>query len=404
MRILHAIPGLSERSGGPTTALVGLACAQAAAGDSVTVLVCTREGDVIAAADRLATSGVVLHTVGPCRGPLLRHPRLAATTRHLVANHDVVHAHGVWEDVQYQVARACLAEGMPFVIRSCGALDEWSLRRKWLKKALYRFWRLDRVLAEADAIHCTTAAEAASTGTLRCPTPIVVEPNGIAVEEFATLPERGALRGSLAVGDAPLIVFLGRIHPGKGVEYLIPALGRMRTPGAILAVVGSDSAGYRAEMERLAEVHGVRDRVLFTGPLAGRRKLEALVDGDVFSLPSQHENFGISIAEAMAAGRPVIVSNRVGIQEEILEAACGSVVPLDVATLATELDAWLADPDRCREAGARGRAFALSAYDWNRIAARWHAHYLRLVAAARDRRLPARRASGSGRSSPSNHG
>ncbi|NBW87592.1 MAG: glycosyltransferase, partial [Planctomycetia bacterium] len=348
MRILHAIPGLTDRSGGPTTALVGLACAQAAAGAKVTVLACTREGDVITAADRLAAAGVALHTVGPCRGPLMRHPRLTDTTRTLVAAHDVVHAHGVWEELQYQVAQACLAERIPFVIRCCGLLDEWSLRRKWLKKAVYRLWRLDRMLADADAIHCTTAAEAVSTGTLRCPTPIVVEPNGIALEDFASLPERGGFRRSLAIGDAPLIVFLGRIHPGKGVEYLIPALAQMRTPGATLAVVGSDSAGYRDEMDRLADTLGVRDRIAFVGPLTGRRKIEALVDADVFCLPSQHENFGISIVEAMAAGRAVVVSEHVGVKEEILAAGAGSVTSLEPARIAAALDDWLGDV-RARE-------------------------------------------------------
>jgi glycosyltransferase involved in cell wall biosynthesis len=386
MRILHAIPGLTDRSGGPTTALVGLACAQAAAGVTVTVLACTREGDVIAAADRLAAAGVALHTVGPCRGPLMRHPRLTDTTRTLVAAHDIVHAHGVWEELQYQVAQACLAEGTPFVIRCCGLLDEWSLRRKWLKKAVYRLWRLDRMLADAAAIHCTTAAEAVSTGALRCPTPIVVEPNGIALEDFATLPARGALRHSLSIGDAPLIVFLGRIHPGKGVEYLIPALAQMRTPGATLAVVGSDSAGYRDEMNRLADAHGVRDRIAFVGSLTGRRKIEALVDADVFCLPSQHENFGISIVEAMAAGRAVVVSEHVGVKEEILAAGAGSVTSLEPARIAAALDDWLGNEQARDEAGARGRDFALRTYDWTLIAARWRRRYEELIAASSRRR------------------
>ena len=382
MRILHAIPGLTDRSGGPTTALVGLACAQAAAGAMVTVLACTREGDVIAAADRLAAAGVVLRTVGPCHGPLMRHPQLAATTRSLVASHDVVHAHGVWEELQYQASRACLAERIPFVIRCCGLLDEWSLRRKWLKKAVYRFWRLDRMLASADAIHCTTAAEAASTGTLRCATTIVVEPNGIGLEDFATLPARGGLRRSLAIGDAPLIVFLGRVHPGKGVESLIPALARVRTPGVTVAVVGSDSAGYRGEMEGLADTHGVRDRVAFVGPLSGRQKIEALVDADVFCLPSQHENFGISIVEAMAAGCAVVVSEHVGIKDEILAAGAGSVTSLDPARIAAALDDWLGDERGRHEAGARGREFALRSYDWALIAARWQRRYEALMAAS----------------------
>jgi glycosyltransferase involved in cell wall biosynthesis len=208
----------------------------------------------------------------------------------------------------------------------------------------------------------------------------VVEPNGIGLEDFACLPERGGLRRSLAVAGAPLIVFLGRVHPGKGVEYLIPALARVRTPGATLAVVGSDSAGYRGEMERLADAHGVRDRVVFVGPLSGRKKIEALVDADVFCLPSQHENFGISIVEAMAAGCAVVVSEHVGIKEEILAAGAGSVTSLDPARIAAALDDWLGDEGGRREAGTRGREFALHTYDWAPIAARWQRRYEELMA------------------------
>lgn len=382
MRILHAIPGLTDRSGGPTTALVGLAGAQAEAGDEVTVLACTREGDVIAAADRLAAAGVTLHTVGPCHGPLMRHPRLIDTVRTLVPGHDVVHVHGVWEELEYQVGRACLAKRIPFVIRGCGLLDEWSLRRKWLKKAVYRIWRLNRLLARADAIHCTTPAEAHSTGKLGCPTPIVVEPNGIDMRDFADLPARGGCRSALGIGAAPLVVFLGRIHPGKGVEHLLPALARLRTPAATLAVIGSDSKGYRGDMERLADALGVRERVRFTGPLTGRRKIEALVDADVFCLPSEHENFGISIVEAMAAGCAVVVSDQVGIRDDVVAAGAGSVVPLDAQRIAVELDAWLGDAARRREAGARARRFALETYDWTLIARRWRRRYGELMAAS----------------------
>jgi glycosyltransferase involved in cell wall biosynthesis len=379
MRVLHVIPGLVESSGGPTTALVGLATAQAQVGENVTILTTLREGQTVAASAELAAAGVSVDVVDRCRGPLLRHPQLAATVAGLVAEHDVVHAHGVWEEVQYQASRACGRSGVPLVIRCCGLLDEWSLSRKWLRKAVYRAWRLDRMLAEAAAVHCSTAAEAASTGRLGFAAPIVVEPNGVRLQEFLDLPQRGAFRASIGRPSAPLILFLGRIHPGKGVEYLIPALRHVATPDATVVIVGGDSGGYREQMERAVAAHHLDDRVIFTGALRGRRKLEALVDADVFCLPSEHENFGISVIEAMAAGCPVVVSEHVGLKEEIRRCGAGSITPLDSEAIARAIDGWLEDAAARHEAGARARACALRDFDWSEIAARWQRRYSQML-------------------------
>lgn len=375
MRVLHAISGLVESSGGPTTALIGLATAQALAGDEVTILTTLREGQKVAAPEELAAAGVHVVSVDHCRGPMLRHPRLARTVAGLVAEHDVVHAHGVWEDVQYQASRACGRSGVPLVIRCCGLLDEWSLSRKWMRKAVYRAWRLDRMLAGAAAVHCSTAAEAASTGRLGFAAPIVVEPNGVRLQEFLELPQRGAFRESIGRPSAPLILFLGRVHPGKGVEYLIPALRHVTTPDAAVVIVGGDSSGYREQMERAVAAHRLDNRVIFTGPLRGRRKLEALVDADVFCLPSEHENFGISVIEAMAAGCPVVVSEHVGLKTEIRDCGAGSVTPLESEAIAHAIDGWLQDSAGRHAAGVRARTCALRDFDWRVIAARWQRRY-----------------------------
>jgi glycosyltransferase involved in cell wall biosynthesis len=110
------------------------------------------------------------------------------------------------------------------------------------------------------------------------------------------------------------------------------------------------------------------------------------MDADVFCLPSQHENFGISIVEAMAAGRAVVVSEHVGVKEEILAAGAGSVTSLEPARIAAALDDWLGNEQARDEAGARGRDFALRTYDWTLIAARWRRRYEELIAASSRRR------------------
>jgi glycosyltransferase involved in cell wall biosynthesis len=199
------------------------------------------------------------------------------------------------------------------------------------------------------------------------------------LDDFRMLPDPSLFRSRLGLDGRPVIGYLGRIHPGKGLEYLVPALATLQNHDAVLVAAGPDSHGYQRAIESLAETHGVRERVFFPGMLRGKAKVEMLCSTDLFVMASHHENFGIAVAEAMAAGCAVIVSDHVGIKSDIEKAACGAVVPLDVSRIAVEIDAWLGDESRCRTAGQRGRTFALTEYDWDQIAARWQAHYESLM-------------------------
>ena len=131
----------------------------------------------------------------------------------------------------------------------------------------------------------------------------------------------------------------------------------------------------------MAEKHGVRDRVLFTGMLRGRERIEALVDADIFALPSYQENFGIVVAEAMAAGCAVIISDQVNIFGDCLEAKAGAVVPCEIDAVARELKRWMADAAMRQSAGANGRAMAMKRYDAVKIALRWKEHYQNMIGA-----------------------
>src|SRR5260370_31655254 len=118
MQILHVIAGLGPQSGGPTTALLGLAAVQVAAGLDVTVLATWKIRDGFAVADRLRGAGVKVIHVGRAVGKLSRHPRLADETDAAVRDSDVVHIHGLWEEVQHQASRAAQRRGGPYVVTS----------------------------------------------------------------------------------------------------------------------------------------------------------------------------------------------------------------------------------------------------------------------------------------------
>jgi glycosyltransferase involved in cell wall biosynthesis len=145
-----------------------------------------------------------------------------------------------------------------------------------------------------------------------------------------------------------------------------------------LAIVGPDSRGYLAPMRAEVARLGLEDRVIFTGMMPGRARIEALVDADLFGLPSEHENFGIAVLEALAAGTPVVISDQVGLWEEVEQAGVGQAVPLDVDRLVAALDGWIADEPRRRDAASRARTLVFQRFTWDQIARRWNDVYREL--------------------------
>src|SRR5262249_15680957 len=153
------------------------------------------------------------------------------------------------------------------------------------------------------------------------------EPNGINLEEFEQLPPRGTYRNRCPqLAGKRMIVFLGRVHPGKGLELLVPAFAQANITDAMLVIVGPDSENFQGGVEETFRRHNISQRVIFTGMLRGADRIAALADADLFALPSFHENFGIAVIEALAAGVPVIVSDEVNVCREIAAAQVGASV------------------------------------------------------------------------------
>jgi glycosyltransferase involved in cell wall biosynthesis len=375
-RVLHVIPRLDAAAGGTVSAMIGQAQAQARGGLHVEVAAAWSNASPVKTCDALQQVGVAVHPIGPVHTSLGWGPATRREVGLLAHNADVVHIHTLFEDIQHQTAGFCRQVRKPYIFHPCGMLDPWSLRQKSLKKKLYMAWRLRRDLDRATAIHVASAGEREQTALLGLKAPLVVVPNGIETREFEDLPAKGQFRGKYRSLDGrPLVVFLGRVHPGKGVELLLPALARMQHRDAMLAVVGPDSRNYLSQMRAEVQRLGLEDRVVFTGMMPGRSRIEALVDADVFALPSEHENFGIAVLEALAAGAPVVISDQVGICQEVTEARVGQAVPLDVDRLTAALDEWLNDAPRRTEAGHRARELVFNRFTWDQIAQRWNEVY-----------------------------
>ncbi|HNM47150.1 MAG TPA: glycosyltransferase [Candidatus Sumerlaeota bacterium] len=386
MKVLHVTSNIDPMSGGPARALMGLVLAQQRAGIECGIF-STWQGTLDRAFFRtFRCANVPVGLVGPCRAPFKRHPDLVAGLEVAMQGAEFVHIHALWEEVQHRAAIIARERGIPYLFRPCGMLDPWSLSQRKLGKGLYIEMRLRRDINRSAGLHFTSEEEKVQASPLKFTASSLVVENGVDLEEFRTMPPRGSFRAGVeAIADRRMILSLSRIHPKKGFDLLIPAFAKAQLQNTILVIAGSDDVGYMPTLLSLVEQHGVKDRVVFTGQLDSRRRLEALADADLFVLPSYQENFGIAVVEAAAAGLPCIISRNVNIQAEIVRAGAGDVVDLDANDLAEKLKAWMADDQRRSEAGRRARDFAFQRFDWDPIGRRWRDEYERIISEGRGR-------------------
>jgi glycosyltransferase involved in cell wall biosynthesis len=247
--------------------------------------------------------------------------------------------------------------GVPYYVFTHGMLDPWFKHRyplKHLKKRLYWNWAEHRVLQDAAAVLFTCEEERrlargsfsryqVNEAVVGCG---IREPTGVALEQREQF-----LRQFPQLHDKRLLLFLGRLHPKKGCEDLLEALAAVAPLDQRLhiAMVGPGDPTYVAALKRQAERLGIASRVCWAGMLRDDAKWGAFRAAEAFVLPSHQENFGISVAEALACGVPVLISNKVNIWREIAAEHAGLVEDDSVCGTTRLLQQWLDLPSAQRE-------------------------------------------------------
>jgi glycosyltransferase involved in cell wall biosynthesis len=374
LNILHVIRDLSRSTGGPVTALAGFAEAQAALGHRVTVLATARGGD------RIAPHGAILR-LAPGFGSWSFSPALGAMAARLTQEADVVHGHMAWDYPVWAAARQARRFGKPFVLSPCGHLDKWSMSQKALKKKIYLAAMGDAVHGAA-ALHFTTEGEREASREATGDRFSVVIPLGTPEEAYANLPQAGAFSARFpALAGKRLVLFLGRLHSKKQPDVAIDAFHRVAAMDARLYLVlaGPAAPDYEAVLAARAQALGLAERVTFTGLLQGEAVREAYAAAEIFVLPSFQENFGLAVAEAMAAACPVVVSDRLDLAAEIGAAGAGLVCAPQAEAIAAALARLVASEDERRRMGENGRALVLRRFTWPPIAAAMIETYERLI-------------------------
>lgn len=359
--------------GGTLTVLKQLARAQARAGLAVEILTTADELPALRYNEpvkALLEGDTIPTTSYPVQMRALRVSiGLAGFLRDRAAEFDIIHVHGLYRFPQSYAARFARVKKLPYVVTLHGALAPYiyaqSSKSVRLKRLYERFVDMPN-LRGASAIHYTAEGERRQASFLHLKTPSFVVPNGLEWAQYERLPPRGALRARFGLGSAPVILFLGRLHPVKGVDLLIDAFDTVRRSfrDARLLIVGPNEGGYSDQIRRWVSERSLNDNVLLAGPLYGPDVIQAYRDADIFALPSHSENFGMTAVEALACELPIVISDQVNIHAEVAAASVGIVTRRDAGELAAALSSLLADAGRRRSMGEAGRAFVQASYAW----------------------------------------
>jgi glycosyltransferase involved in cell wall biosynthesis len=360
MRVLHVIPSVSERSGGPAAAIFPMCRALRAEGIEV-VLASTSHGLTEISTDVREYKGVPARFFPVQAGASFKYSRpLAGWLNGNVKDFDLVHIHAVFNHASVAAARACRRAGVPYVVRPLGTLDPWSMKQKAGRKKI--FWSLvgKRMLHGSAAVHYTAVGEKTATEKLLGINhgrviALGVEVNGSALTKKATTYVPG-------LAGRRYVLLLSRLDPKKNVEGLIDAFQSLKDDAWRLVIAGDGSRDYVSSLKQRA---GGSEKIIFTGWVDGEQKEALLRDAALFVLPSRHENFGLSVMEAMARGVPVLVSPHVNLAPEIEAANAGWISEL--GQLKVGLTTALNDET---ERARRGKAaFQFSQqYSWQRTA------------------------------------
>jgi glycosyltransferase involved in cell wall biosynthesis len=354
MKAIHVVPAITEEAAGPSYSVPRLCESLIDASIEVE----------LAALDwaPMPVPLPYLRTFPLGRGPrrLGLSPKMRRWLEYEVTSGraDIIHNHSLWMMPNVYPGNAVRGSHCPLVVSPRGTLSDWALGRNAMQKKI--FWHAFQapMLRVATCFHATAESEYEDIRRLGFKQPVCIIPNGIDVPPLARTQKSGRKQ----------LLYLGRIHPTKGIDNLLHAWKEVedRFPEWELCIAGPDNRGYLSEMQALAVQLRLK-RAEFSGPLFGKDKLRAYRAASLFVLPTHSENFGMTVAEALAAGTPAIVTKGAP-WAGLVKQEAGWWIDIGVDPLVACLgDALATSPTNLAEMGRTGRDWMLRDYSWEHI-------------------------------------
>jgi glycosyltransferase involved in cell wall biosynthesis len=368
MYIAHIQSGLSPEHGGPARSLENYCRSQANSGHRVSVW--TLEGYANASAAKVLAPPIEMHIATVSPPSRLGHS--AALLRELKAaeSPDIYHLHGSWSLILRHAAKEAKRRHKPYVLEPMGMFEPWSLQQRWLQKRIARWVYQDGLLHGADCLHVNSVLEAQHIRELGFTRPIAVIPAGVDLAELEA--QNADLSDACpwpALSGKRYFLYLSRLHPKKRLDMLIRVWGKLseRFPDWRLAIAGTGDKAYVDECQKLAKELRIEDKCFWAGHVSEREKSWLYAHAHCYVLPTFSENFGNTVAEALAHQTPVITTTETP-WTDLRDFNCGWLIDSDESKLTSLLEEVLTMPDdKRRQMGQNGLALVHQRYSLDSV-------------------------------------
>lgn len=374
MKILHVIPSLNPADGGPPRITLRLAAGAASLGHEATILYHDTPAAHAAieqqAAEIPGCDRVRYHILSP--QPRLEnlfpgevHKKIDC----IIGDFDIVHIHSIWDGISRATMMCAYRRSIPFAILANGMLDPWSLAQKRLKKRVLLALGLRKLMNRAAFFQAGNIDEKAGFVRAGIKTPIEIIANGIDPQQFETLPPPGQFYAAHPeLKNRPYVVFMGRLHHKKGLDFLAAAFTELapKHPDLQLVIAGPDE-GALTDFQDDIRLAKLSDRTHIVGPIFGPERFSLLRDAACFCLPSRQEGFSVAVLEAMACAVPVVISEPCHFPQ-VAERGAGEVVPLNVPDITAALNRILSDAALQKSMSQAARQLVFEKFTWPQIA------------------------------------
>jgi glycosyltransferase involved in cell wall biosynthesis len=388
MKILHVIPSIALVRGGPSQAILETITALNNLGIEAEIVTTNDNGDTlldVPLKQKIIYQGVPVWFF-PRFSPRISAIREFAVSASLTAwlwnnisNYDLLHIHAIFSYPSTIAMAIARIKKVPYICRPLGQLCNWSLQQGEKKKKFY----LDLVertnLNQAQALHFTSDPEQQEAAILNLKSNSFVLPHGLTVSPLIFNAKQKLRQQYNLLDNEPIILFLSRIHPKKGLDYLIPALGKLTNQSFTFILAGNGEAEYEQEITQLLEQHNLKERTLQVGFVQGEEKNLLLQGSDLFTLTSYSENFGVAVLEALAAATPALVTPGVALASMLKQNRIGYITDLDVEQISKSIEYCLEHQTELTTIGEQARNFILQNYTWDSIAKNLISNYQKIL-------------------------
>lgn len=378
MKILQVVPYFSWSYGGPVKSVYELSKSLSEMGHDVTIFttdVC--RGHRLQDNEKIKLDGVKVRyfkcfnnwVASEMKLHFSRDMRLAIKNE--LKDFDLIHLHDYRSITHFYIQHYSKKYGVPYILQAHGAAPKIFGNQSFaftFSKIFFDLFFGHKILMSSSKLIALTETEAGQYLELGGnPNKIEIVPNGIRLSEYQNLPEKGTFRKKYSIKcDEKIILYLGRIHKIKGIDLLVKSFSDITSDfdNIKLVIVGPDD-GFLPELKQQVKDLNLNDKVLYVGPLYGSDKLSAYVDANLYVLPSVYETFPMTVLEAFACGKPVIVSDRCGISDFVKDV--GYVVKYDETELKISILNILKNDALSKKLGEKSKELVKTKFDFNII-------------------------------------